>query len=165
MWNALSPSTNISIKCILSFLRYPFLKLTVKEDKYVTSFLDLFLDVKKPIKLEPVLHYTLMKESLSRLLHALPDSYKGFVSLVGNQTNITFDRYIKHWRKEEVWRGWTLLLKKSTNLCKFQIKDIYTSYVTLFYWDKGPISQRHGKHAHFEGRWNPLGHVLLPRKK
>lgn len=42
------------------------------------------------------------EESLSQLLHALPYSYKGFVSLVGNQTNISFDRYVEHLRKEEV---------------------------------------------------------------
>lgn len=70
----------------------------MKDDGNVTSFLEKNLTLRNQLIGAKVIYFD--DEIALQLLCSLPKSYKGFVSSVGNQPNLTFDQLCNALKKE-----------------------------------------------------------------
>jgi hypothetical protein len=79
--------------------------MEMKDDEKVISFMECFLSLRNQlIGVEEILSN---EELIFQLFCASLKSFRGFVSLIGNQPNLAFDQLCHALRKEEVFLGVT----------------------------------------------------------
>jgi hypothetical protein len=85
------------------------IQMEMKDDEKVISFLESFLSLRNQLI---GVEETFSNEKLIfQLLCASSKSFRGFVSLMGNQPNLAFDQLCHALRKEEVFLGVTFQIQ------------------------------------------------------